>query len=257
MSTEQKLNNDDYASDSGDSVEVEAPEEDTTTTDPPNRYEKLERLKREKRLAMNRECARARRRRKKLRMELLENRVQELTQKNSRMQDANDALRNRVAQLEAELGVAKSGMGLSLSNPDGAGMGGGPPSSLLGARMGGMGGLSAAETQAMIAEKLNMQRRAAFAGLGAGMGAGSSHLGGLGNMGGMGAGAGSGSDQATALRYMQLMKAKSAASSMGADDSAMSAMQMPNASALLAAGMNPYAGSLLQQGGEDPTGLMY
>lgn len=195
----------------------------------------------------------ARRRRKKLRMELLENRVQELTQKNSRMQDANDALRNRVAQLEAELGVAKSGMGLSLSNPDGAGMGGGPPSSLLGARM---GGLSAAETQAMIAEKLNMQRRAAFAGLGAG----GSHLGGLGNMGGMGAagaGAGGASDQATALRYMQLMKAKSAASSMGADESAMSAMQMQNARGLLAAGMNPYAGGLLQQGGEDPSGLMY
>ena len=105
--TEQPTMNlpvDDDASDSGDSA-AEAPK-----TEAPNRYEKLERLKREKRLAMNRECARARRRRKKLRMEMLENRVQELTQKNSKIQDANDALRARVTQLEAELGAARSGM---------------------------------------------------------------------------------------------------------------------------------------------------
>lgn len=234
MSTleEQNMPTDD-ASDSGDSVE--APKE---TTDPPNRYEKLERLKREKRLAMNRECARARRRRKKLRMELLENRVQELTQKNGRMQDTNEALRSRVAQLEAELGVAKSGMAMGLSSPDG-GMSSGPPSSLLGARM---GGLSAEATQAMIAEKLSMQRRA-LAGFG-----GSSGLGGLQSMGG----GGGSSDQAT-LRYMQLMKAKSAAASMG-DDSGMP-MNMSNTSALLAAGMNPYAGA--GGLGEDPSGLMY
>merc|ERR1719215_1956425 len=139
---------------------------------------------------------------------------------------------------------------MSLSSPEG--MPSGPPASLLGPRM---AGLSAEATQAMIAEKLNMQRRAALAGFGSGSG-----FGGLGGasggasqgLSGLGGGnAGPGPDQAAALRYMQLMKAKSA---MG-DDSHHSGrhMPMPNSSAaLFAAGMNPYgaAGGFLQ-GGED------
>ena len=159
-----------------------------------NRYVKLERLKREKRLAMNRECARARRRRKKLRMELLDNRVQELAQKNNRIQDDNMALRARVMQLEAELGAAKSNIGLDAS-------------SLLGGAGGvGLGGYDAMSNQALIAEKLNLQRRAALAAFG-GSSSGSPASG----LGGFMGSAGGKSDQATALRYMQLMQAKSAA----------------------------------------------
>ena len=130
-------------------------------------------------------------------------------------------------------------------------------------------GLSAEATQAMLAEKLNLQRRAALAGFGgSGLGGAGSGLGGAGNglagLGGAGAGGfgasglggagglgvasglgGAGApDQAAALRYMQLMKAKSAMG--GSDDSGM-----PNANPLL--GMNPYGGAgLLQQ--EDPQG---
>lgn len=87
-------------------------EEDTISNtvkkDDENRYDRLERLKREKRLAMNRECARVRRRRKKVRMELLEGRVQELTATNGRVQEENDALVARAAALEIELNRAKA-----------------------------------------------------------------------------------------------------------------------------------------------------
>ena len=161
-----------------------------------NRHEKLERLKREKRLAMNRECARARRRRKKLRMEILEQKVTELTHTNNHIQVANDALQARVMQLEAELSLARSNKATLSLIPKNAGSLG-FPSSFLGAgsgtRMAGSG--LSADSQALIAEKLNLQRRSALAGL-SGTTAG---------LGSFGAG-----DQATALRYMQLMQAKSA-----------------------------------------------
>ena len=186
---------DDDASDSGEDESAALPE---ASSDNPNRYEKLERLKREKRLAMNRECARARRRRKKLRMELLDNRVEELSQKNTRIQDENTALRARVMQLEAELGAAKSTKGLDASSLMG-GMGGGGFSAVYPSGV--------MSSQALIAEKLSSQRRAALAGLGGSAGAPASGLGGF--MGG------ASSDQATALRYMQLMQAKSA---MGAGE---------------------------------------
>ena len=165
------------------------------------RYETLERLKREKRLAMNRECARARRRRKKLRMELLDNRVQELTQKNNRIQEENLTLRARVMQLEAELGAAKSNMGLDVSS-----------------RMGGPGGMVSSagyspgfssdlmSSQALIAEKLHLQRRAALAGLG-----GSSTVAPAPGFGGLMGSIGGNADQGSALRYMQqIMQTKGA-----------------------------------------------
>lgn len=193
-----------------------------------NRHEKLERLKREKRLAMNRECARARRRRKKLRMELLDNRVHELTQKNNRIQDDNMALRARVMQLEAELGAAKSNMGLDAS-------------SLMGGAGGmGIGGFDVMSSQALIAEKLNLQRRAALAGFGGpSAGAPTSGLGGF-----MGSAGGS-SDQATALRYMQLMQAKSVA---GGGDQGKSLLGGPPFS----------AASIALQGASDaPADFMY
>jgi hypothetical protein len=148
-------------------------------------------------------------------MEMLENRVQELNQKNEKVQLDNEALRARVAQLEAELQLAKTGMAVSLSAASADGMSAVPPSSLFGARM---AGLSAEATQVMISEKFNLQRRAALAGLG-------------GNMGVMGAG--QGSDPTAALRYMQLMKAQSAMEEK-------SGMHMPLSatSAYLAAGRN-------------------
>lgn len=238
--------NEDDMSDSGGEEEEQlaAPEASNPN---PNRYEKLERLKREKRLAMNRECARARRRRKKLRMELLDARVQELNQKNTRIQDENSALRARVMQLEAELGAAKSTAGLDASSFMG-GMGG---------NMNSMGspGLSAGgytpdtmSSQALIAEKLSLQRRTALAGFGGSAGAPTSSLGGF--MGSMGAGGMS--DQASALRYMQLMQAKSAMGGAGDQGKASFMGGAPARSSFTAI-------SLLQRGGstDAPTDLLY
>lgn len=71
-------------------------------------FEELERLRREKRLAMNRESARARRKRKKFLMESLESRVEEMNQRNQRLTRANETLRNQVNHLEAELSVSRS-----------------------------------------------------------------------------------------------------------------------------------------------------
>ncbi|CAB9504514.1 expressed unknown protein [Seminavis robusta] len=216
---------DDDASDSGESTG--APEAPSTTAEAPNRYEKLERLKREKRLAMNRECARARRRRKKVRMELLESRVQELTQKNGKIAEANDALRMRVAQLEAELGAAASGMamGMSAGGPDAAQF-------LGGNRMPGFASPDA--SQALLAEQLNLQRRAALVGLGGaetglGLGGAAAALN-CGNRGGNVPSSGPmGNGNMDALRYMQIMKARSAMR----EPSAGNGMHGQNAAALL------------------------
>lgn len=88
-----------------------------------NRYELLERLKKEKRLAMNRECARVRRKRKKVRMDMLENRVQILNQDNKHLEQTNAALLTRVAQLEREVNQSKASQALMLTGGTGAGMG--------------------------------------------------------------------------------------------------------------------------------------
>ncbi|CAB9502797.1 expressed unknown protein [Seminavis robusta] len=80
-----------------------------------SRYDRLEQLKREKRLAMNRECARVRRRRKKVRMEHLESKVQDLTQANGRLQEENEAMLARVAQLEMEVNRARAQRALGMS----------------------------------------------------------------------------------------------------------------------------------------------
>jgi bZIP transcription factor len=95
---EADASNNESDSDSEEEREEKAPEAKGV-----DRYDRLERLKREKRLAQNRDCARARRRRKKVRMEMLENRVQALTQQNSTLQGDNEALLLRVAHLEGEL----------------------------------------------------------------------------------------------------------------------------------------------------------
>ena len=87
----------------------------TTEKDEGSRYDRLERLKREKRLAMNRECARVRRRRKKMRMELLEGRVQDLATANGRLLEEKKALVARVTALEVELNKAKAQQALRVS----------------------------------------------------------------------------------------------------------------------------------------------
>eukprot|EP00797_Seminavis_robusta_P012740 Sro199_g084490.2 (360) ;mRNA; r:74681-75838 len=69
----------------------------------------IEQLKREKRLAMNRESARARRRRKKYRLETLEQRAEDLSQRHHNLVLANQGLKARVAQLEGELAASRPG----------------------------------------------------------------------------------------------------------------------------------------------------
>jgi hypothetical protein len=68
----------------------------------------LTRLRRQKRLAMNRESARARRKRKKCLIETLEEHVAELTQKNRRYQIATETLTSKVNKLESDLTLARS-----------------------------------------------------------------------------------------------------------------------------------------------------
>jgi hypothetical protein len=70
--------------------------------------ENLARLRREKRLAMNRESARARRKKKKVLIESLETEVAELTKSNQTLQLSNDTLAEKVRLLETELAVAQS-----------------------------------------------------------------------------------------------------------------------------------------------------
>jgi hypothetical protein len=64
--------------------------------------------RREKRLAMNRESARARRKRKKLLIESLEGQVSSLTEQNSKLTATAEALVARVRQLESELAITAS-----------------------------------------------------------------------------------------------------------------------------------------------------
>ena len=64
--------------------------------------------RREKRLAMNRASARARRKRKKVLLDSLANQVTDLTKRNQTLQLNNDAMRARVDQLESALAQAQS-----------------------------------------------------------------------------------------------------------------------------------------------------
>ena len=68
-------------------------------------------IKKEKRLAMNRESARARRRRQKLRLDTLEHRSEELSQRHHELVLENQGLRARLDQLEAELFRTRSWRG--------------------------------------------------------------------------------------------------------------------------------------------------
>ena len=66
-------------------------------------YSNLERLRKQKRLAMNRESARNRRKKKKVRMESLEEQMEALVQVNKGLSDTNAALKARINMLETEL----------------------------------------------------------------------------------------------------------------------------------------------------------
>lgn len=73
-------------------------------------FDNFERLRREKRLRLNRESARARRNRNKTRMETLEREKEELISRNRRFVEANQALRAKVQQLEADLAIYRSAL---------------------------------------------------------------------------------------------------------------------------------------------------
>lgn len=80
----------------------------------------LSRLRRQKRLAMNRESARARRKRKKALIETLEEHVNELTKRNQRYQMATESLTAKVNKLESDLAISRSTIQLltSQGRPD-------------------------------------------------------------------------------------------------------------------------------------------
>ena len=162
----------------GDTKEVTGEEDLTTTTtattmtnnDDHVRYERLEKLKRQKRLAMNRECARNRRRRKKLRMELLDKQVQDLTNRNTLLDHENRLLGARVQQLELELNRAKSWHTLRLG---GGGGGAADMAGLSAMNLNGMAGGNMMNSMGMMTGmnmnmNLNMGAGAGMAGFGAG-----------------------------------------------------------------------------------------
>ena len=77
----------------------------------------LSKLRREKRLAMNRASARARRKRKKVLLDSLANQVTELTKRNQAIQLANETLRSKVDQLESALAQSQATIASLLSDP--------------------------------------------------------------------------------------------------------------------------------------------
>lgn len=145
---------------------------------------RLEQLKREKRLAMNRESARARRRRKKIRLETLEQQAEDLSQRHHTMVLTNQQLKTRVAQLETELatfGANRAVMGVGSVDPSSILGGGG-----LGAGVGLGGGsgqdvasLAATANLGLSVDQRAFQQQASMARRGGGAGA----LGGLGMTG--------------------------------------------------------------------------
>lgn len=82
------------------------PSESLSSTQP--NYDTYQRMRKEKRLAMNRETARARRKRKKDLLESLGAKVTELSQQNIQLRSTAQSLRNRNQQLEQELQALKS-----------------------------------------------------------------------------------------------------------------------------------------------------
>lgn len=94
---------DDFSSTGGECIR----EETTGNTD----MNKSTRTRREKRLAMNRESARKRRKENKVLMQSLEIRVAELSKSNQQYRHANESLSSIVQSLENELAQARSVIG--------------------------------------------------------------------------------------------------------------------------------------------------
>jgi len=145
------------------------------TDDDPSRKDgegggELSRLRREKRLAMNRESARARRKRKKVLLETLEQQVAELAKRNQRYQAVNEALTGQVRQLESELSMARSTIAL-LTNQQQAHAGAAAASSF------SMGGAAAANLQHQDAFRRLLQAQQGGSSAGGFFGGGQPNLG--------------------------------------------------------------------------------
>lgn len=143
-------------------------------------------------------------------MELLENRVQTLTQNNTTLQQENEALVLRVTQLETQL-RQQSAMGGGIPG----GMGVPPANAFLAAssKFGGFNPMMGMNMNMGGASEMELQRRAAMVGLG----------GATTGLGASAAPSAGGPPSAEALRYFQLMQqAKnqqaSAAGNMQAND---------------------------------------
>ena len=135
-------------------------------------YSNLERLRKQKRLAMNRESARNRRKKKKMRMESLEDQMERMMQANRTLSDTNAALKARVAMLETELRASRSmyggggGGGSLAGNMQGGGAG--PLSMAMQLQHGGLpGGLGGGFGGANDFQILQLRQQAMQARLGA------------------------------------------------------------------------------------------
>jgi hypothetical protein len=103
-SGKRKLSSDESSDDDHD----EDDDLGSTTEDGAEGGGAVSKVRREKRLAMNRASARARRKRKKVLLDSLATQVTELTRRNQTIQLANDTLRGRVEHLESALGQAQT-----------------------------------------------------------------------------------------------------------------------------------------------------
>lgn len=105
----------DEASDSEEDESEAAGQDQGASKDGEQQSDNLSRLRREKRLAMNRESARARRKRKKMLIETLEQQVGDLTRSNEKFKNENqhlvlkvENLSEALAKQEKELGILRS-----------------------------------------------------------------------------------------------------------------------------------------------------
>jgi hypothetical protein len=148
-------------SDGGDSTQARSA---TTSSAGEGCDGELSRLRRAKRLAMNRQSARARRKRKKVMIESLELQVAELAKRNQHYQVANDSLNSQVSQLERELAVARSTISLLQKESDSrAGSGTNLTQSVLGG-----GDYQSSSQHEAIRLLLQLQQQRAFGGLASG-----------------------------------------------------------------------------------------
>jgi hypothetical protein len=124
--------------------------EDADSSNLSGRPKEVQTVRREKRLAMNRASARARRKRKKTLLDTLANQVSELSKRNQTLQLSNDTFRGRVEKLESALTQAQATI-TSLVNDGSRGSAMQPPHQQLGAAAsaGATIGLSAANQEAL------------------------------------------------------------------------------------------------------------